>query len=258
MRRMRGGMGLGDALYVQSVARHLVERGQAIRVCTAWPDVFRQLLVSTAPFSRQVDILAHYSARKGKVGTTQFEDCCQTAGIREPVELRLDWKVEDEALVAWLKEAANDRPIVIVGMPRSPMGRTDGFGAEVLPDCRVIQKVIDRLKKRGALIVQIGAGASLYGFEGIDVDLANKTKVGQVLDISTAATAFVGYCSFLVPLAESLSKPALFVWSKRGLRSGVPYIAAITPKKILQKTSSRFVIDDANDEEIREAADALF
>jgi hypothetical protein len=73
-------MGLGDALYVQSVVRHLVEKGESLRVCTAWPDVFRQLgpQVSTAPFSRQVQILAHYSAKKQKVGTTQFEDVCQT------------------------------------------------------------------------------------------------------------------------------------------------------------------------------------
>ena len=70
---------------------------------------------------------------------------------------------------------------------------------------------------------------------------------------------FVGYCSFVVPLAESLNKPALLVWARRGLRAGHPYIRAITPEKILQKpATSRFVIDDASDAQINEAADALF
>lgn len=258
---IRGGMGLGDALYVQSVVRHLVEKGQSLRVHTAWPDVFRQLgpQVATVPFSRSVQILAHYSARKYKAGTTQFEDVCYTAGIRGSIDLRLDWKAEDWALVAWLREAAAGRPIVMVQLPRAPMGRKDGFGSELLPDCRVIEKVIARIKERkNALIVQIGSGVSLYGLRGLDIDLANKTTVRQLLDISTAADAFVGYCSFIVPLAESLNKPALLVWSRRGLKSGQPYISAITPKKILQKKSSRYVIDDASDEQIHEAADALF
>jgi hypothetical protein len=253
-------MGLGDAIYVQSVVRHLVQKGESLRVCTAWPDVFRQLgpKVTTAPFTRQVNILAHYSARKQKVGTTQFEDVCQTAGIREKVDLRLDWKVEDEKLVGWLKETADGRPIVLVQLPRSPMGRKDGFGAELLPDCRVIDRVIARLKTRRALIVQIGAGASLYGLSGIDVDLSNRTTVGQMFDVATAADAFVGYCSFLIPLAESFNKPALLVWSRRGLRSGQPYIRAITPQKILHKKTSRALMDDTNETQIDEAADALF
>lgn len=257
---IRGGMGLGDALYVQSVVRHLVEQGQSLRVCTAWPDVFKQLgdRVTTAPFSRQVQILAHYSARKQKPGTTQFEDVCITAGLREKVDLRLDWKAEDAALVAWLKDSADGRPIVLVQLPRSPMGRTDGFGAELLPDCRVIDRAIARLKERKrALIVQVGKGASLYGLHGIDIDLANKTTVRQMLDLSTIASGFLGYVSFLVPLAESFSKPALLVWSSRGLKSRQPYISAITPKKVLHKPSSRFVLDDAKPAQIHEAADAF-
>jgi hypothetical protein len=157
-----------------------------------------------------------------------------------------------------LKETADGRRIVLVQLPRSPMGRKDGFGAELLPDCRVIDRVIARLKTRRALIVQIGAGASLYGLSGIDVDLSNRTTVGQMFDVATAADAFVGYCSFLIPLAESFNKPALLVWSRRGLRSGQPYIRAITPQKILHKKTSRALMDDTNETQIDEAADALF
>ncbi len=251
-------MGLGDALYVQSVARHLVGKGERLKVHTAWPEVFRPLgeMVRTVPFSRlNVQVVAHYPNRKRFTDTTQFQDCCITAGIREPVDLRLDWMVTNQRLIGRLKEAG--KPNVFVQLPRAPMGRKDGFGAELLPDCRKIQTAIDRLKGR-AQIVQIGSGTPLHKFDGIDVDLADRTSVGDLLDASTVADAFLGYVSFVVPLAESLGKPALLVWSRRGLRSSTPYVRQITPSKVLHKPSSRFVLDDASEQEIEEAADALF
>jgi len=241
---VRGGMGLGDALYVQSVVRHLVDTGLRVKVRTAWPDVFSQLggAVETAPFARAgVDIVAHYSLRKGLEGTTQFEDCCIQAGIRGPVDLRLDWRPTDLDLVQRLRGAG--RPIVCVQLPRVPMGRTDGFGAELLPDCRVIQMAIDALRGR-ALIVQVGAGQALFEFSGIDVDLANRTSVRQLLDVASVADGFLGYCSFIVPLAESFSKPALIVWSSKGLGSLHQYVRRITPQKVLHRETTKAVVDN--------------
>lgn len=256
MRSIRGGMGLGDALYVQSVARHLVERGEELKVHTAWPDVFRPLgdKVTLVKFSRTgIHILAHYPTRKRFTHTTQFKDCCLVAGIEETVDLRLDWKPTNHELIGKLQQG---KPIICVQLPRAPMGRKDGFGAELLPDCAVIQKAIDRLHGR-AVIVQIGSGKPLYRFRGVDIDLADKTSVSDLLDVASVASGFLGYCSFIVPLAESLSKPALLAWSRRGLRSGTLYVRQITPGKILHKPSSRYVMDDATNEQINEAADDL-
>jgi hypothetical protein len=255
-RSIRGGMGLGDALYVQSVARHLIEKGESLRVHSAWPDVFRPLgdRAKVVPFSRTgVQIVAHYPSRKRFTQTTQFEDCCLTAGIKERVDLRLDWDPLNLDLIDYLR---SKRRVLCVQLPRAPMGRKDGFGAELLPDCSVIQAIIDRLQDR-FFIVQIGSGKSLHEFRGIDLDLANQTSVTDLIDVATAADAFLGYVSFLVPLAESLNKPAMLVWSRRGLRSGQPYISSITPKKILHKPSSRYLMDDANDQTINESVEAL-
>lgn len=237
-------MGLGDALYLQAVVRHLVRKGQKVEVCTEWPDVFRPLKdhVKFSPFSRtNIQILAHYSMRKGIAGTTQFEDCCLQAGIREPVEFKLDWWPVNAGLVAQIRKPW--KPILCVQLPRAPMGRSDGFGAELLPDCGVIQQAIDRLKDR-AYIVQIGSGEALYRFKGIDLDLSNATSVSDLIDVAYAADGFLGYCSFLVPLAESLGKPAVLVWSRRGLHSRQPFISRITPQKILHRKSSRWIVDD--------------
>lgn len=253
MKRIRGGMGLGDALYVQAITRHLVNQGERLEVCTKWSEVFRYLPVRIAPFSRSdIQYLAHYSQRKGQP-SKQFDDCRISCGIREPVELKIDWQTTNPALVSSLQVG---KPIVCVQLPRNPMGRTDGFGAELLPDCRAIQHAIDAIKGR-ATVVQIGAGAALHRFTGIDVDLSNKTSVSELLDVASIASAFIGYCSFVVPLAESFNRPLLAVWSRRGTKASSLFVRQITPQKILYKPTSSHVFDDATPDAIREAADAL-
>lgn len=257
MNAIRGGSGLGDSIYVAAVVRHLLARGHGpLEVCSDYPDVFRQLPVTVSPFRRdRIRYLAHYSARKA-LDTKQWQDICITAGLERDAELRLDWKVGSAHLIAQLRELAAGRPIVLVQLPRAPMGRVDGFGMELLPDCRVLQGAIDALQGR-ALVVQIGAGPALFDFTGIDVDLAGATTVTELLDLACAADALLGYVSFLVPLAEVFDKRALLVWSRRGLRSRTSYVRQITPAKVLSKATSRHVVDDCTAAELREAVDAL-
>lgn len=257
MKRIRAGSGLGDSLYLQSVVRHLLARGEKLQVCSAYPEVFRPLPVGVVPFTRLgVEIVAHYVTRKGIAGTDQFEDMCRAAGITEPAELRLDWTPVNVSLVRRIRRAAGERPVVVVQLPRAPMGRTDGFGKELLPDCRVIQRCIDRLGG-AAFIVQIGAGEALHKFHGIDLDLTNQTSVSELIDVAWEADGFLGYCSFVVPLAESLAKPALLVWSRRGQRAPQAYIRQVTPEKVLHGDGSVFVWDDWTEARIGEVVDAF-
>lgn len=231
-------MGIGDALYVQSIARHFVEQGQRVQVCSVWDEIFSQIPVKVTPFTRLgVDKIAHYTMRKAVKGTSQFQDCCISAGIMRPIDLRLDWKRTSEP------EIPRGKPIVVVALPRVPMGRTDGFGKEVLPDCLVIQKLIDDLNGR-ATIVQIGKGQPLFEFAGIDVDMANRTSISEMLDIASIADRFLGYCSFLIPLAESFNKPGLYVWSRAIQKSPHAFIRQMTPEKVLHRSNQRFIWDD--------------
>lgn len=247
-------MGLGDSLYLQSVARYFVGKGENVDVCSAWPDVFRPLAgkVTVYPFRRErINTLAHYTARKGAPGTSQFEDVCMCAGIREPVDLRLDWVPTGGVAIPHL------RPVICVQLPRTPMDRTDSFGDELLPDCSVIQRVIDIIGDR-ATFIQIGKGKPLYSFAGINIDLANKTTVAELLDVACRADAFLGYVSFVIPLAESLSKPALLVWSRRGLKSRNAFINTVKPTKIIHRRDlCRYVIDDCSPADLDHAAHAL-
>lgn len=244
MKSIRCGRGLGDSLYLQSVVRHMLERGGLrMRVKSDYPDVFRPLgnRVVVEAFDRRVDITAHYVVRKSITTTTQFQDCCIRAGIEEPAELRLDWTVTNPGLHAKIRETG--KPVLVVQMPRAPMGRVDGFGRTLLPDCRAIQQLLDEARETHH-VVQIGAGQPLFKLRGIHLDMANKTSVAELIDIVHAADECLGYPSFLVPLAESLDKRAMFVWSARGLRDGQAFIRQITPQKLLSKKTSRHVVDE--------------
>lgn len=253
MLSVRSGRGLGDSLYLQGVARYFVGAGQQVEVCTNYPDVFRTLPVKISPFRREpMDRVAHYVARKTVSGSDQFTDCCIAAGITEKVEFKLDWKV---CCPRWSKVIR--RPTVLVQLPREPMDRKDGYGMELLPDCRTIQRAIDVMRDRGVHLIQIGKGIPLYKFTGINLDLANETTVSDVLDLASMADGVLGYCSFIAPLAECLNKPALLVWSRAGLKSRNPFIKQIVPAKIFNKPSSHAVMDDCSDDEITKAVDAL-
>jgi hypothetical protein len=242
MKTIRGGMGIGDAIYVHAVCRHYLVRGEQLKVATSWPEVFRFLPVQCIPFTRNgIDILAHYSMRKPQP-TKQWHDVCITARVSVETDLAIEWR-PTSCIGDSLREQADGRPIIAVQLPRAPMGRTDGFGAELLPDCGVIQKLIDRLRGR-ALLVQIGAGKALHRFDGIDIDLTNRTTVCELFDLGQAIDGFLGYVSFIVPLAEAMRKPALLVWSRRGLNSRTPYIKQITPQKVLYRDTSHYVVDD--------------
>lgn len=252
MKSIRCGRGLGDSIYLQSIARHLAERGEQLVALTDYPDLFRPLegRVGVAPFTRlNVDIVAHYVTRKGFPGSDQFEDACRAAGIRGPVELTLGWQPRNHELIRRVR--ASGRPVVCVQLPRAPMGRTDGFGKELLPNCSVLQHLITQLRTE-AFIVQVGSGEPLHRFEGIDLDLAGQTSVADLLDVVSASDGCLGYVSFIVPLAEALQKPALLVWSHKGLRAPQRFIRQITPQKVLHRKSSLHVVDSWDEPRILE------
>lgn len=258
---IRAGRGLGDAIYLQSIVRYFIARGQPLEVCTDWPDLFEVFNVD-APAKRprvaitnfrrdRIDLVAHYSARRQIARTDQFTDCCLSAGIADPVEFRLEWPYSSMRREAALRTSSpildslprDGRPIVLVQMPRPPFGRSDGYGLKLLPKWHVMQALIDRLSPR-AFLVQIGKGDAIHPLRGIDLDLANRTSVVDLMDIAVRADGFLGYCSNIIPMAEAQSKPLLALWSSAGLASPDPVIRAIAPAKILHRAQSHWLNDD--------------
>jgi hypothetical protein len=254
---MRAGSGLGDSLYLQSAARHFVEKGRHVEVHSNWPDVFRPLAgkVTVEPFSRvEVDRIVHYTQGKNNRRTTQWQDCLARAGIKGEPELRLDWKPGNTGLVEGVRRGK--RPVIAVLLPRAPMNRDDGFGDELLPSGAVMQRALDEIGGR-AKTVLIGSGAARYPLHGIDLNLSNNTSVSDLLDVASAADGFLGYVSFFVPLAESLGKPGLFIWSRRGLESNTDYIRTITPQKIIHRPDLLRAVIDNEPDNLAKAVDAF-
>lgn len=255
IKNIRAGSGFGDSIYLQSVVRHLVSKGESLIVRSDYPDLFEHLNTPVIKFGKGGPaIVAHYSLRKNIPSTSQFQDCCIAAGIKEAVEMRLDWAVrQPDILARHSRPVKREYTTLAVMLPRAPMDRKDGFGQELKPDYSVIDGL---LQKNSASIVSVlvGAGKPLYTYKSIDLDFSNKTTIPDLLDIASVADGFVGFCSFMIPLAESLNKPFFALWSSRGLKSKVQYVRSITPEKIIhRKDLGHYAVDSATPQAIEKA-----
>jgi hypothetical protein len=252
--RIRGGAGLGDAMYIRPIAEHFVRAGESVTVCNAFDEVFIGSGAKVEPFDRfNIQVLAHYVLGKRDPTTNQWQDICKSAGVSVP--LCFDWTVRNLGLIEELAHKADGRPVILVHGGRTPMGRTDGFGKELLPDRRAFDTVMAELND--CFTVRVGKGADIYPLD-VDVDLNGSTSVSDLLDIGSACDCVVGQCSFAIPLAEVFDKPLMVVWASHGMQYNMhPYIRQITPQKVLSKPTSRFVVDDWTAERIQEAARAF-
>jgi len=251
--RLRGGSGLGDALYLRPIAEHLLSRGDKVTALTAYREVFSGLDVTVEPFGRErVNIVAHYTHGKMRQESNQWQDICTSARLSVP--MRMVWHTRNTPLVQSVRTLAAGRKIILAHAGREPMGRRDGFGNEMLPKQSAVDDALGALKS--AFIIEIGAGPQTYAVRS-NLCLLDKTTVPDLFDLVSICAGVVAQCSFCVPLAELFDKPALFVWAARGLDSRQQFIRMTTPRKVLSKPSSTFVIDDYTTQQIQEAARAL-
>ena len=251
MKKIRGGSGLGDSLYVRPIAEHYVRGGHPVIVKSNYPDVFIGAGVTVEPFTRLgTNVLAHYSSRRRNNETNQWQDICINACAPHDLPLSFRWEVRNARLVDNLRERAAGRPIVMVHGGREPMERTDRGARELLPRQGAFDCTIAALED--CFKVEVGKGAELYPIKA-DFDLTNKTTVADLLDIASTCSAVVGQCSWVIPMAEALGKPLLCVWAAAGLKSATEYVRLITPQKILSQPTSRHLFDDWSAEKITEA-----
>jgi hypothetical protein len=123
------------------------------------------------------------------------------------------------------------------------MGRRDNYGIDLLPDQKAYQYAIDGLRERYTLVM-VGKDKPIYPLQNIDLNLVNGTTVTDLIDLAAGSAGLVGYCSYMIPLAECLDKKGLFVWANKGLKSPDQYINTIRPEKILHKSTSYFFVDN--------------
>jgi hypothetical protein len=235
--RMRSGFGLGDAIYLRPIAEHFVRGGADVTVMSEHPEVFIGAGVEVQPFTRQgINVMAHYSLSRASP-YTQFEDMCRAAAI-PTVPLAFHWEARNQALVNDVETRAAGRPVVLVHGGREPFGRTDGLGLQMVPERAAFDAALACVGD--CLTVGIGKADPIYRLP-VELDLHGKTSVSDLLDLALTSSGVIGQCSFAVPLAEVFDKPLLTVWA--GRPPGHHVLRQITPKKILHKRSSSYVMD---------------
>lgn len=251
--RIRAGSGLGDGIYLRCLADEFVRRGKPVTALCNYPDLFIGSQAKVEPFSRNpCDVVGHYVNGKGNPETSQWEDCCKAAGVEAP--LRIEWEIRNTKMVERVKEKAAGRPIILVHGGRTPMGRTDGFGMELLPEKSAFDTVLNALKD--CYLLRFGRGDQIYPLDVSD-DLNGQTTVSDLLDLGASCDAVVCQCSFAIPLAEVFDKPLLVIWSRRTQSSNKPYVQQITPTKVISGDGD-VVIDDWAPELLHMAARGLF
>lgn len=253
MRSIRCASGLGDSVYLRAIADHLAAAGEEITALSNYPEIFAGSPCRVEPFRRErVDIVAHYVMGKANPGTTQWDDVRIAAGVRDPIPLAFDWRIQNGELVDGVRERADGLPVVLVQGGRTPMARTDGFGKELLPDRQAFEAAIDAIRGR-CYLVAVGKAEPVYRVL-VDEDLTGQTSVADLLDLFKACNAAVSQVGYAVPMAEVFDIPLLVVWADSGLKSREPYVARITPSKIFSKPTSAFVVDDWEPARIAEHA----
>lgn len=250
MKRVRGGRGLGDTIYLRPIVESLIADGERVCVLTDYPDVFIGTGAETEIFGRNdINVLGHYVNGKQDTRTTQWDDICKSAGIRVP--LQFSWTPRNERLIASVKAKAGGAPIVLVHGGRVPMARKDKFGAELLPQRAAFDATLDGLVD--CFTVCIGNAEQLYPLR-VNLELNGSTSVPDLFDLAVICDGIVAQCSFAVPLAEVFDKPLLVIWAAHGMQQNMhPYVRAITPQKILSKPTSHFVVDDWDETNIQKA-----
>lgn len=255
-KRIRGGSGLGDAVYLRPVAEHFVRQGFDVYVLSIHEDVFIGSGAKAMMFEKQLaHVVAHYAHARTVLTTTQYQDMLQSAQLPKDLPLKFDWPVRNTALIEHLKKRAAGRKIVVVHGGRHPFGRSDGLGMEILPERSGFDSVLGHLNGRH-FKVRVGKGSTFYNLPS-DMDLHDKTTVSDVLDVIASCDGVITQCGFPIPMAEVFGKPVLGVWSARGLASKQAIVPTVTPKKILTALTSTFIVDNWDSDSIREVTGAF-
>lgn len=243
--RLKCASGFGDTIYIHPVAKYFLDNGEEdITIMTNYPDIFADLPVKTTKHTK--DWATHkmsYCGRKGKPGTSQFQDVLLAAGVPTDIKLEIPWEVKNRYFIDKIAKRSKNKPYVLVAAPYKPFGRDDGFGNELTIDYNRYDKLLGCIRSE-YYIVQIGHGDRTARLKNIDMDLFGKTTPADVMDLTKESTFGVFPVGHMLPIYECLGKPGMCFFSKSGLDSEQPFINTITPEKVIHdKKNIHHIID---------------
>ena len=245
---LRSPNGLGDAIYLRAIVLHLVARGEEVTVFTKWKDVFSDLpvavreVIDITPNDRPTYVYCP-AERVIPEGLSDFVIRCRSAGIKERVELKLDWKVKNQALLDQIKRDARGRKIFIYQCARAIRSP---ISALLKPRREAFNKFIERHADHYR--IKLGHPPHVEDDPGApcELDLFGKAFIFGTFDVCTIGDIFFGQASFINCIAEALDKPHITMFARAALASPHPRANSATPERVFAKKHlATAVYDDA-------------
>lgn len=237
MIKLDAGKGLGDAIYLRAIVLHLLKGREPLTVFTTWPDVFLDLPITIRPLSEaeaQKESTRHAST-SGHVrcdeGMDEFKMRCLSAGIREPVELTMRWKVRNSALTKRIKRAAGDRKIFIY----QPLKATHNHEQELL---RPRREDFIKLIEAHSDYFRVKLGHPPFVPEDskapCELDMFGRGFIYDTFDVCTLGDLFFGEPCFIPHAGEAMDRKFIVMFSQRALDSE-NWVRNITPERLFHK-----------------------
>lgn len=244
MIHLRAAKGLGDALHLRAVALHLIERGHRVTVYSDWADVLCDLPIAVAPLARSVPdarTVCYSLSRPLDPGADKFVMSCRKAGIEEPVELRINWRVRNEGLVRSVRKRAGGRRVLVY----QPQRRTHSALEDIVsPQHDAFREHL--AGRSDAFRVRVGRTPFVHGGMELpcDLDLVDQMSVSDAIDLGAAADEFFCEPCYLLVLGEALRKPVTCMFSARAMREQGK-ARNYTPDRFLHRRESVAIFDEA-------------
>jgi hypothetical protein len=151
-------------------------------------------------------------------GLNQFKARCATAGITEPVDLRIDWVVQNEVLVNSIRDMAIGRKVFIYQPPKL----SKNLEMDLLkPKSFSFARFIAGAKSDEYFRIRMGHSqyVETNGHTNYELDLLDRLKVTDALDVCTIGDVFFGEECYLTHIAEALDRQVICMLSRRAALS---------------------------------------
>lgn len=251
--KLKAPKGLGDAIFLRAIVLHFLEKGEQITIFTGWPDVFDDLPIKIRPeseFEKHPDIrsVSYSSGRKGSVvapelisNDSAFSMACKTAGISEPVEFKMDWKVRYPELIDGIRQKAVNKKIFVYQMPRIAKNANQEL---LTPDRKAFIKIIDEHSD----YFRIKMGHPPYVDNGIDapceMDMYGKAFIHKSFDIGTIADLLYGQSCFITQMAEAMDKRFICMIPSKAMNSDSWMKYYASPERVCHKRNLMTAVYD--------------
>jgi hypothetical protein len=255
---LKGASGLGDTIIAYPIIKHYSKLYDTVHYMTDYPELYKSIgNVKCYPHQKinyiqdgdkkiGVDIRFTYCGRKYTPGSSQFEDSCISAGIKEKLDFNIDWPSKNE-------QYEKQRPICILAAPYEPFGREDEWGAILRINPKIMHAIVDEYKDRVDFI-QIGNRFVLHKINGVTYDMVNKTNVTELMDLVKMADVGLSQVGNLLPMCEALGVKTFTIFSEEALKCDNRFISSITPEKVVHYKDMNISVKDT---EIKKAVESF-